>query len=63
MRFSIEEKYDHACDENADLRDALDNIITLWTMEASIADIENSIHRARVVLENCSQEHSENKPC
>ena len=34
------------------LWDALDNIVTLWEMEASMSDIENSVARARILLGN-----------
>lgn len=47
-----EEAVDQLADENNTLRDALDNIVSLWEMEASMAEIENSVARARVILNN-----------
>ena len=45
-----EEAMDELVEEKNALWDALDNIVTLWEMEASMSDIENSVARARAVL-------------
>ena len=46
-----EEAFDQLADEAAELRDALDNLTTLWEMEASMDELENSVARARAVLD------------
>jgi hypothetical protein len=45
-----EEAMDELVEEKNALWDALDNLVTLWEMEASMSDIENSVARARAVL-------------
>ena len=45
-----EEAMDQLADEAAELREALANIVTLWDLEASMSEIENSVARARVLL-------------
>ena len=47
---NFEEALDQLADDNRALWDALDNIVTLWEMEASMSDIENSVARARILL-------------
>jgi hypothetical protein len=42
-----EEAMDELADEKNALWQMLDNIVTLWEMEASMSDIENSVARAR----------------
>jgi hypothetical protein len=49
---NFEEALDQLADDNRALWDALDNIVTLWEMEASMSDIENSVARARILLGN-----------
>ena len=49
---NFEEALDQLADDNRALWDALDNIVTLWEMEASMSDIENSVARARILLDN-----------
>jgi hypothetical protein len=44
------EALDQLADDNRALWDALDNIVTLWGLEASMSDIENSMARARALL-------------
>ena len=46
-----EEAMDQLTDEKQMLWHMLDNIITLWEMEASMSDIENSVARARALLD------------
>ena len=41
-----EEAMDELADEKNALWQMLDNIVTLWEMEASMSDIENSVNRA-----------------
>ena len=45
-----EEAFDQLADEAAELRDALDNLVSLWDMEASMDELESSVARARAVL-------------
>jgi hypothetical protein len=45
-----EEAMDELADEKNALWQMLDNIVTLWEMEASMSDIENSVARARALL-------------
>jgi hypothetical protein len=47
-----EEAMDELADEKNALWQMLDNIVTLWEMEASMSDIENSVARARILLGN-----------
>lgn len=47
-----EEAFDQLADEAAELREALANIVTLWDLEASMPEIENSVARARILLSN-----------
>jgi hypothetical protein len=47
-----EEAMDELADEKNALWQMLDNIVTLWEMEASMSDIENSVARARILLNN-----------
>lgn len=47
-----EEAFDQLADEAAELRDALDNIVSLWDLEAGMDELENSIARARILLED-----------
>jgi hypothetical protein len=51
-----EEAMDQLADEKQMLWDALDNIVTLWEMEASMSDIENSVARARILLASTAPE-------
>lgn len=51
-----EEALDQLADDNRALWGALDNIVTLWEMEASMSDIENSVARARILLCNTAPE-------
>ena len=51
-----EEAMDQLVEEKNALWDALDNIVTLWEMEASMSDIENSMGRARILLCNTAPE-------
>ena len=53
---NFEEALDQLADDNRALWDALDNIVTLWEMEASMSDIENSMGRARILLCNTAPE-------
>lgn len=46
-----EEAFDQLADEAAELRDALDNIVSLWDLEAGMDELENSVARARAVLD------------
>lgn len=45
-----EEAFEDLATENRALRDALDNIVALWDIEASMSEIENSITRARALI-------------
>lgn len=47
-----EEAFDQLADEAAELREALANIVTLWDLEASMPEIENSVARARALLKD-----------
>jgi hypothetical protein len=47
-----EEAFDQLADENADLRDALMNIIGLWELEAPLPEIENAITRAATLIDS-----------
>ena len=51
-----EEALDQLADDNRALWGALDNIVTLWEMEASMSDIGNSMGRARILLGNTAPE-------
>lgn len=51
-----EEAFDQLADEAAELREALANIVTLWDLEASMSEIENSVARARILLSNTKGE-------
>ena len=53
---NFEEALDQLADDNRALWDALDNIVTLWELEASMSDIENSMGRARALLDNTTPE-------
>jgi hypothetical protein len=53
---NFEEAIDQLADDNRALWDALDNIVTLWELEASMSDIENSVARARILLDNTKEE-------
>ena len=52
---NFEEAIDQLADDNRALWDALDNIVTLWELEASMSDIENSMGRARALLDNTKE--------
>lgn len=45
-----EEAMNELADERADLWTALNNLCSLWTLEAPMDAIENSVNRAREVL-------------
>ena len=47
-----EEAMDQLADEKNALWQMLDNIVTVWEMEGSMSDIENSMGRARALLDN-----------
>ena len=47
-----EEAMDQLVEEKNALWDALDNLTTLWEMEASMNELENSVARARILLDN-----------
>ena len=47
---------DELADEKNALWQMLDNIVTLWEMEASMSDIENSVARARALLNDTAPE-------
>jgi len=49
---SWEEAFEEVVDEKNALWDALDNIVSLWDLEASMDELENSIARARILLED-----------
>ena len=49
---NFEEALDQLADDNRALWDALDNLTTLWDMEASMDELENSVARARILLDN-----------
>lgn len=51
-----EEAMDELADEKNALWHALDNLTTLWELEASMSDIENSVARARILLDNTTPE-------
>jgi hypothetical protein len=51
-----EEAMDELADEKNALWQMLDNIVTLWEMEASMSDIENSVARARALLNDTAPE-------
>lgn len=50
-----EEAFDQLADENSTLWNALNQLVSLWDMEASLSELENSIARARDVLKNTNQ--------
>jgi hypothetical protein len=52
---NFEEALDQLAHSHNCLWDALDNIVTLWEMEASMSDIENSVARARILLDNTKE--------
>jgi hypothetical protein len=52
-----EDAYEAVTDELHDIKEAADNLITLWDLGASDAEIENSLYRLRMVLK---QNNSEN---
>jgi hypothetical protein len=45
-----EEAFNDVIDEKQEVVDALDNIVSLWEMQASMAEIENAMARARVIV-------------
>jgi hypothetical protein len=49
-----EDAMDALADERVWLRETLYNLIGLWEMEAPMTDIENSIHKAKLMLEYTS---------
>lgn len=49
-----EDAMDALADERVWLRETLSNLIGLWEMEAPMTDIENSIHKAKLMLEYTS---------
>ena len=54
-----EEAFDEIVDEHDALWVCLDNIVSLWDMEASMAEIENAMTRARVILNETRTEQPE----
>lgn len=46
-----EEAMDQLVEEKNALWDALDNLTTLWDLEAGMDELENSVARARAVLD------------
>ena len=43
-------------DEKQELRDMLDNLITLWAFEAPLAEMESAMLRASVLLRSTKTE-------
>lgn len=51
-----EKAMDDLTDEKQALRDMLDNIVTLWSFEAPLADMESAMLRADVLLKSTKTE-------
>ena len=45
-----EEAFNDVIDEKKEVLDALDNIVSLWEMEASMSEIENQMRKARELI-------------
>ena len=45
-----EEAFNDLIDEKKEVLDALDNIVSLWEMEASMSEIENQMRKARELI-------------
>jgi len=51
-----EEAFDEIVDEHDALWVCLDNIVSLWDMEASMSEIENAMARAKIILNETKPE-------
>ena len=51
-----EKAMDDLVDEKQALRDMLDNIVTLWSFEAPLAEMDSAMLRASVLLESTKTE-------
>lgn len=45
-----EEAFNDLIDEKKEVLDALDNIVSLWEIEASMSEIENQMRKARELI-------------
>ena len=54
--YDWEEAYNQLTDEKQELRDMLDNLVTLWSFEAPLADMESAMLRASVLLKSTRME-------
>lgn len=45
-----EEAFNDVIDEKKEVLDALDNIVSLWEVEASMSEIENQMRKARELI-------------
>jgi len=50
--YDWEEAYSQLTDEKQELRDMLDNLVTLWSFEAPLADMESAMLKARALLDS-----------
>lgn len=51
-----EEAYNQLTDEKQEIRDMLDNLVTLWSFEAPLAEMESAMLRASVLLKSTRME-------
>ena len=51
-----EQAMNNLVDEKQELRDMLDNLITLWAFEAPLAEMESAMLRASVLLKSTKTE-------
>jgi len=50
--YDWEEACNQLTDEKQELRDMLDNLVTLWSFEAPLADMESAMLKARALLDS-----------
>lgn len=48
--YDWEEAYNQLADEKQEIRDMLDNLVTLWEFEAPLEDLESAMLKARALL-------------
>ena len=51
-----EQAMNNLVDEKQELRDMLDNLVTLWAFEAPLAEMESAMLRASVLLKSTKTE-------
>jgi hypothetical protein len=54
--YDWEEACNQLTDEKQELRDMLDNLVTLWSFEAPLADMESAMLRASELLKSTRAE-------